>query len=231
MMRSIKGRLLGGMIGGMAVLLVVFAAVIYWALTRSLWEGFDAVLASDARTIAGSIEQGKEQITLEIDAREMPEFFRTVRPDYFQLWREDGETLSRSPSLHGVNLDLFRGERGSPLFRSVHLPDGRPGRAIGLQLVPKIDDEVKEFLPPQQVTLVLARETTSLKKELAFLRLLLAGTTSGVILLSLIVGAIVVRQGLRPLEDLASFGVTEAEFLARPAGTRSSLRREAGNRV
>jgi preprotein translocase subunit SecD len=27
------------------------------------------------------------------------------------------------------------------------------------------------------------------------------------------------------------FGVTEAEFLARPAGTRSSLRREAGNRV
>lgn len=188
----------------MAILLTVFAGVVYWVMARSLWEGFDAVLVSTARMITGSIEQGKENITLEIDEHELPEFFRAVRPGYFQLWREDGETLSRSPSLQGANLERFGGEPGSPVFWSIRLPDGRPGRAIGLQLVPKIDDEVKEPLPRQQVTLVVARETASLKTEVAFLRWLLAATTGGVILLSLLGGAIVVRQGLRPVKELAS---------------------------
>jgi signal transduction histidine kinase len=204
MRRSIQGRLLLWMISGMAILLTVFAGVVYWVMARSLWEGFDAVLASTARTIAGSIEQGKENITLEIDEHEVPEFFRAVRPDYFQLWREDGKTLSRSPSLQGANLERFEGTLGSPVFRSVRLPDGRLGRAVGLQLVPKIDDEVKEALPQQKVTLVVARETASLKAEIAFLKGLLAITTGGTILLSLLVGTMVVHQGLRPLKDLAS---------------------------
>jgi two-component system heavy metal sensor histidine kinase CusS len=70
--------------------------------------------------------------------------------------------------------------------------------------VPKIDDEVKEAITPQTVTLVVARETAAVDSEIRFLQWLLAAATGGTIILALLVGAVVVRQGLMPLNDLAA---------------------------
>ena len=202
---SIKARLLLGMLGGMAVLLAVFAVVVYGVLVRSLVEGFDAVLVSTARTIESSIEQKADRIEAEIGEGELPEFQPAARPDYFELWREDGRLLARSPSLKGMeDLDRFEGLIGSPVFRRVRLPDGRPGRAVGLLFVPKIDDEIKEVVLAQRVLLVVARETATFDSEIAFLRWLLGVATGGTVLLALLVGAVVARQGLRPRDALAA---------------------------
>jgi two-component system sensor histidine kinase QseC len=201
---SIRARLLLWMIGAMAVLLAVFAMMVYGVMYRSLMNGFDAVLASTARTICGSVEQGKEMVKVEIDEREMPEFHRATKPDYLQLWRQDGQSLIRSPGLNQSDLQRFDGPIGLPVFRPMRLPDGRPGRAVSLLFVPKIDDEVKEAITPQTVTLVVARETAAVDSEIRFLQWLLAAATGGTIILALLVGAVVVRQGLMPLNDLAA---------------------------
>src|SRR5262245_4398527 len=102
---SNKGHLLLWMTVAISVLLAVFAGVVYEVMSRSLVGGFDAILASTVRTIHGSVEQDKDGIKIEIDERELPEFYRTIDPDYFQLWHEDGKTVARSPSLKGANLE------------------------------------------------------------------------------------------------------------------------------
>jgi len=200
---SIKMRLLLWVIGGTAGLLAVFAFVVYGVMYRSLVSGFDAVLASTARTIASSVEQNEEKIKAEIDERELPEFHRAERPDFFQLWREDGSILARSTSLKEADLEPF-GALLNPVFRAVRLPDGRAGRAIGIAFVPKVDEEAKGPAQLQKVTLVLARETAALNSDISFLRWLLTGATGGTIILALLVGTMIVRQGLKPLDALAA---------------------------
>lgn len=91
MMRSIRVRLLVWTVCGMAILLAVFAVAVYEVICRSLLAGYDEVLISTARTIRGFVEQNKAEIKVEIDEHQVPEFNRSYRPDYFQLWREDGE--------------------------------------------------------------------------------------------------------------------------------------------
>ena len=200
---SIRVRLLLWVLGGMAVVLILLATVIYGILSRSLVSGFDGVLEATAKTIAGSVEQTDQDVRADLEERELPEFYRAQRPDYFQLWREDGTVLIRSSSLKNEDLSAS-GTPLTPGFRPVRLPDGRPGRAISMFFVPKIDDEAKGAVRPQKVALVVARETAELDARIAFLRWLMMSATAGTIILGLAVGAVIVRQGLRPLDTLAA---------------------------
>jgi signal transduction histidine kinase len=200
---SIRSRLLFRVISGMAVLLAVLSFVVYGVMYRSLMSDFDDVMVSTARTIATSVEQSDEKIKIEVDEREMPEFRRNDRPDYFQLWRDDGTVLVRSVSLRGADLGIFGGS-SAPEFRTITLPDGRAGRAIGLVIVPRSDEETGSVSRPRSVTLVLARGTAALDSEIRFLRWLFIAATGGSIGLAFLIGTVIVRQGLAPLEELAS---------------------------
>lgn len=204
MMRSIRARLVLWIVCGMAILLAVFAVVVYEVMRRSLTDGFDAVLTSTARTVCGFVEQNGKEIKVEIDERQVPEFIRSERPGYFQLWDEHGGVLARSLSIKGEDLGRFEGPPEAPVFRPLRLPDGRAGRAVGLSFVPKTDEDMRESLAPQKITLVVARETAVLDAEIRYLRWLLATATGGTLILALFVGAVVVRHGLSPLDGLAA---------------------------
>jgi two-component system OmpR family sensor kinase len=201
---SIRTRLLVRVVGGMAVLLALFAFGLYAVISRALVASFDDVLASTARVISASVEQTDRELKADIDETDIPEFRRADRPDYFQVWREDGEVLGRSSSLKGGSLDRFGGRLGTLVFKPVRLPDGRAGRAVGWMFTPRIDDEAKHPVQPPNAMLVVARGTGALDAEIAFLGWLLAIGTGGTIVLALLVGTVVVRQGLRPLEAVAA---------------------------
>jgi signal transduction histidine kinase len=192
------------MVGGMAILLGLFAAALYLAISRALVTSFDTVLVSTARTIAGSVECTDAGLRADIDETEMPEFRRADKPDYFEVWREDGPVLARSSSLKEGNLERFEGEPGAFVFRNVRLPDGRAGRVAGLRFAPMADDEAVKPAATPDTVLVVARETAALDAETDELRWLLVAGTGGTLALALLVAAIVVRQGLRPLDALAA---------------------------
>jgi signal transduction histidine kinase len=201
---SIRTRLLVWVVGGMAVLLALFAFGLYAVISRALVASFDDVLASTARVISASVEQTDCELKADIDETDIPEFRRADRPDYFQVWRESGEVLGRSSSLKGASLDRFGGRLGTLVFKPVRLPDGRAGRAVGWMFTPRIDDEATHPIQPPNAVLVVARGTGALDAEIAFLGWLLAIGTGGTIVLALLVGTVVVRQGLRPLEAVAA---------------------------
>jgi len=219
--RSLRVRLLVGIVGGMTLLLVVFSLVIYTAIRRALINQFDASLASMARMLAASVEQNREEIELEFEVAQMPEFQEAERPTYYELWRPDGVVLARSPSLGADDLLRFEGAPGEPAFGALQLRNGRPGRAAGLGFRPRTADS-EEKNPPQPektlaLTLVVARDAGDMLRHLEFLRWLLLVASVGTITLSVLVAAVVVRRGLCPLNSLAAeiAAITEDDLNVR----------------
>jgi len=208
-MRSLRSRLLTWTIGGMALLVALFAVGVYAAAHRALVGGFEESLAGTARALAASVKQDEKKIEVEFDEREMPEFRRADRPGYFQLWDPGGAVLKRSASLAAADLPRLEGTLGATAFHNLALPDGRPGRAVVIVFLPRVEEEDEDGQrkappAPQPVTLIVARETAGLDAELAAIRWLMAGAAGATLLLTLVVAALVVRQGLRPLEALAA---------------------------
>ncbi len=203
MMRSLKGRLLVGMVAGMASLLIVFGAVIYTVVSHMLVATADASLAMAAKAVAGQVEQGKTGVEVDSQDLHVPSLVRTHRAYFFEMWLENGSVLARSQSLHGGDLASFAGPSDAPIFRTVTLPGGLPGRAVSLTFSPKPSDEGPSRAHPARVLLVLAHGSETLNVQLRTLKWLLLCGSGGTILVSLLVAAAVVGRGLQPLHTLA----------------------------
>jgi two-component system, OmpR family, heavy metal sensor histidine kinase CusS len=204
MMRSLKGRLLVGMVAGMACLLVVFGVVIYTVVSRTLVNSFDASLAMAAKAIAGQVEQGKTGVEAESQDLRLPALVRRRRAYFFEMWLEDGRVFARSESLGGANLPSFAGPYDVPIFQPVTLPNGLAARAVSLTFSPRPSDEAQP--PPEhptRVLLVVAHGSDALDLQLWTLRWLLLSGAAGTTLVSLLVAAAVVGRGLQPLHTLA----------------------------
>jgi two-component system sensor histidine kinase QseC len=154
--------------------------------------------------LSGATEQDERRVRADVDERDLPEFRRARRPDYYQVWLDNGEVLARSSSLKGGDLDHVDARGRELLYRRVRLPDGRKGRAAALRFVPRVDDEGGRVTSPRSATVVVARDTASLDAEMAVLTWLLSLGTGGTLAVSFLLGALIVRQGLKPLDTLAT---------------------------
>ena len=182
-MRSLGARLLTGMIGSMALLLLLFGITLYVTIRRALIREFDAALANSAHVMAACVDAEDDEIEIEFDPARVPELLSTELPSYFQFWAEDGAVLVRSESLGQADLPRFHGERGEPTLRRIALDGGEPARALGIRFAPAVEVEYSidgtqsrsaESVP--RVTLVVAQSTRRLDGQLAFFAWLLAGS-------------------------------------------------------
>jgi len=207
-MRSLRARLLLGIVGGMMLLLLVFSLVIYTLIRRALVNQFDTSLLSTARMLAASVEQDGDEVELEFKVQQMPEFQKAERPTYYQLWRQDGTVVVRSSSLGADDLLYFQGPLDEPFFQEFKIKTGQPARAVGFKFNPRIaDNEGRNSSQPtktQALTLVVAKESTDLQSDLRFLRWLLSIASGGTVIISVFIATVVVRQGLNPLNSLAA---------------------------
>ncbi len=207
-MRSLRARLLAGIIGGMALLLTVFSLLIYGAIRSALVEQFDASLASVAQILAASVERDKDEIDLELDVQKMPEFQNTRHPTRYQIWRSDGTVAAKSPLLGTCDLSRVAGALNAPVFAASKNEAGQPQRMVGLTFVPRIasSDEQDSRQPAnvQPLTLAVARDAEELYEQLRFLYWLLLIASGAVITLSFVIAAVIVRNGLRPLNSIAA---------------------------
>jgi signal transduction histidine kinase len=202
MNRSIQGRVLAGMVGGTAMLLIVFGLVVYAVIRTALIHEFDAALISAVRLLATSAEREHERIELGANLEETPEFQGKGTGGYYELWGPDGQVSVKSPSLGADDLPRLEGRMEEPAVLAFELRPGLPVRAAGLLLPFRTDKHGEALARP--VTVVLARDCSPLLARLRWLRELLAITGVGTIGLSLLAGALIVRHALRPLNALAS---------------------------
>ena len=213
MMRSLRTRLIVSIIGGMLLLLAVFSLIVYSVIRRALINQFDASLTSTAQILVASVELNDGEIDLELEVKHMQEFQRTDRPTYYQLRHKD-TVVMRSPSLGRDDLLRFEGPLDVPVFRALQR-NGEPLRAISLKFEPRgvkkperdrdhKRNECNQQAKRQTLTLVVARDARVLQDQLSFLRWLLLIASAGTIILSFLIAAFVVRQGLNPLNCIAT---------------------------
>ena len=216
MSRSLRTRLLAGIIGGMILLLTIFSLLIYVVIRSALVKQFDSSLASVAQILAASVERDANEIELEFEVQQMPEFLNPERPTHYQLWDANGTVIAKSPLL-GTDDNLLRleGSLNEIVHETSQDKNSQPQRTAGLTFMPRLADnededknkDAEDYRPPaneQALTLVVARDAGDLYGQLSFLRWLLLNASAAVIALSFIIAAVIVRKGLRPLNSIAA---------------------------
>jgi two-component system sensor histidine kinase QseC len=212
---SIRRRLILVLVVGFAGLIAVAGVYMESLLRGQVTEEFDAALLVKARALVALSEQEDGQIEFDYEPGSMPEYERSERPEYFQLWLDDGTALFRSGRL---DRDLPRTPSLSaqPAMRDVQLPDGRFGRAVQLTFVPRgpgEDDDPEESTGPGQldreegalaVVLVVARSRDRLDRLIARMRLTVFGAGAVACLLAALFVWRALVTGFRPLEVIAA---------------------------
>ncbi len=207
-MRSLRTRLLTGIIGGIILLLTIFSLLIYVVIRSALVEQFDTTLASIAQVLAGSVEIDGNEVEMEFGVQQMPEFQNTEHPTHYQLWKADGTVVAKSPLLGTHDLFRLEGILDEPVFGNSQDNNGKPQRVVCLNFVPRIADNDNEDdgqpTNEQVLTLVVALDAGDLLGQLHFLRGLLLIASAAIITLSFLIAVVVVRKGLRPLNFIAA---------------------------
>ncbi|MCP4259445.1 MAG: GHKL domain-containing protein [Planctomycetes bacterium] len=224
MSRSLRTRLLIGIIIGMILLLTIFSLLIYVVIRSTLVKQFDTSLTSVAQILAASVEIDGDEIELDFEAQQMPEFLNAEHPTHYQLWAADGTVIAKSPLLGLENLLRVVGPLNAVVPGISRDKNGQPQRTVGITFIPRLadshdedededdgdkdkDEDIQDYLSPENVqalTLVVARDVSDLYGQLGFLRWLLLNASAAVIALSCILAAVIVRRGLRPLNAIAA---------------------------
>jgi signal transduction histidine kinase len=202
-MKSIRLQLTRKLLLGFALLLGSGGLSVYFATRAALLKQFDATLRAKATGISSLTEQRGKRIQVEFNDRFMREFGERIATDFFELWLDDGQTLTRSESLGASDLPSMYGSFDKPKFWNLALASGAAGRAIGFKFRPRLERPERSPAAPSQVILVVASDRRGLDRTLTTLGCMLSGC--GVLLLA-VTGLLVprvLRGELAPLNELA----------------------------
>lgn len=192
-MRSIRSRVLvGSMLAALAIQ-VVLAVVSHGTTKQLLVYHFDDELRTHAGTLAALIHRVGDHLMLEFADDLLPFYRSSPTAEYFEVRDVDGRVIGRSESLAGHHLPEQWGTPDEPSFFNLQLPDGRPGRAIG----------VRNVVGANSVGVVVAEPRRPLDEALDRLLESSALTAVGFGLALGVLLWIVLRRGFRPLTELS----------------------------
>lgn len=206
-MNSIRSRLTVVLLTGAAVLMGAGGVLVYLLIESQFYREVDERLRVQALIIISGVKQEKTYIDVEVafSDRYLPEFSEDEGKKFYQIWAPLAvgvKERQRSASLpEGEDLPRMVGTMESPRYENFKLPNGRPGRAIGLSYVPHADahDFKRNFDPDLHVDLVVAEDIGELTEALALIRnsLWLVGALGFLVAAALI--QLVVRRELKAL--------------------------------
>ena len=229
-MISLRRRLVAGQLVALVLVLALLEAFADHELRRELVDQFDAATRAKARALATLVESSDEGLEFHFADENMPEFRRSAEPEYFEVRRADGTLLERSPSLGKGALPAWPSPRSADVAWALDLPDGRPGRAVGVRFDAESEERRGGADPaPRDVgrglTLVVARSSARLRSDLLSFRLRLLGAGVALLVAGAALTSLLVRRGLAPLAQLGERAATIGpdSLTARfPAGDQPS---------
>ncbi len=210
-MHSLRARLLYRTCGVVTLTLVIAAIALYLLIRASLFAELDTSLLLEATSLATHVEQSHDELQIESAVTALPEYSSAARPHFFQVWKADGQSAIRSPSLTGDDLphpalaDRLA-NRQPPVRLSSRLLDGTTRRIAAIVFQPRLEDD--EYPPDAPAghppaMLAVARSTAEIDATLARLAMLLGAVTFATVVVCIALTGGVVGHELQPLRSLA----------------------------
>ncbi len=209
---SIKRTLLLACGASTAVLLCLLSAGVYWLVRQSLYRELDESIRQTAALLADQVELNNYSIHFEWEEG-LGTNHSLVNNGLFQFWEENTHVTTRSTALLSSDLPKFSGIGGEPLFRSISLPDGHRGRAIGLGIHPFVlPGEIENMkalgnvVDPKTIpfTLVVAQDAEPIYQTLGRLRWILSVGALLTLGLGFVIIQRIVSVSLRPIDELTA---------------------------
>lgn len=216
-MRSLRWKLIVGILSGITLLLGVGGTAVYFHIKQRLYAAFDQSLVQRTVLLASMIERDAGVIKIEwLETGTTPPGHEPGM-DFFSVWTKDkSQALAESPELEKGSLPRFGGSFAYPEVRAITLLDGRAARCAGVEFDVRqgLRHDVgaaQESLPTAaghaaspdaaMVQLVIAKLDT-VAPALTAIRWPLLGLWAGCTVLGALMIWLIVRQSLRPLDQL-----------------------------
>lgn len=190
-----------------SLMLAAFALGVDMLFVQHLRDEFDRTLLAKAQSLGALLEQDEDGVDFDFDfaPETMPEFSAGPTAEYFELWLEGWPHSQRAAALGADELPRLRERVAHPRYRDLILPDGRAGRAVQLDFLPRLDP--KEKLDPAHTkrpfaSLVTARDRSALERLISGLRAALGVLVCSGICVAFYLVRRTVRHGLLPLNEL-----------------------------
>ncbi|MBI1841910.1 MAG: HAMP domain-containing protein [Verrucomicrobia bacterium] len=210
-MRTLRWRLVAGVLAGITLLFACGASLTYMEIRSRLYRDFDQTLFQRALSLIAMVKEDRGRFELGRLGRgvEPPGYEPGV--DYYLLSSRPGEALVISRDWTNSALDAIKTSADAPRFLAIVLPGDRDGRAVAIET--RVEVEVGKRVRaaaargdatlPQGplVRMVFARPDT-VAAALRDIRSMLLSLWAGCSLLSGLVAWLVVRSGLKPLDEL-----------------------------
>ena len=211
MIRSIKTQLSLSLMAFAALFMILGGWLVYNQVQSTFYREFDERLRLQALSLTTGIIQERNYVDVIFSDRYLREYSAESSTWFFQIWApnplddEDGPTTLTSDSLmESECLPQRYGELNDPLYWNFELPNGKPGRGIGIQFNPYPSRSIRKAkLPPVEVELVMAQDRSKLDTALGAVakNLVLAGGL-GLLSTVLLVPPLLTKL-LRPLRKVS----------------------------
>ena len=218
-MHSLRWKLVVGILGGITLLLGAAGTAAYFVIKQRLYSEFDRNLVQRTVLLASMIEQDAGAIKIEwLESGDSPPGHQRGI-DYFSVWPKEGrEPVAASPDLEPGSLPRFGGSFARPELRDVMLPGGRRARCAGIEfdlrqgLRDEREDEdadgrdaapsASAATPVSTMVQVVIAKVDTVAPTLAAIRRPLLALWPACAILGGVIIWLIVRQSLRPLNQL-----------------------------
>jgi signal transduction histidine kinase len=202
-MKSIRRQLTLTMLCGFGLLLLLSSLAIYFLTRIALLNEFDSALWAKALTVMSLAEQGRDGIQVEMPDALFEGMPNDVSSLFYELWQTNGTVCTRSKSLSDSNLPFRFGTAARPAYWNFNLPNGFPGRGIGLKFVPQAEDEDEKKITQVEAIIVVAADRRPLDRTLDILGAVLVATGLLTLIITIPMVSVSLQRGHAPLEQLA----------------------------
>jgi signal transduction histidine kinase len=205
-MPSISRQLTFSLLAVFVGLFGTFGIYFYISSQKALRNQFDEGLRLKALLLMRVTEQRNHDLRVHLPLIKLPAFLQEFSAaegrSAFQFWNARKETVLRSESLGQTQLERREDVARDPFAWDLTLANGRPGRALRMKYIPRLDAEHDPDIAPDEVTLVVASNRELLDDALFWQQITFAiGLTVVLGVVGWLVPAIL-RHGLQPLRRL-----------------------------
>lgn len=203
--RSIRALLYRRLLPGLSLVLIAGGLVLDRAIVFQLSHQLDQSLVTAALAFGGMTEVTPGGLQFEFVEMGLSQPDLGIPGLVFQLWRNDGESVLRTPHLAGGGLPRPAAAAAQPVVFDGDLPDGVPGRFVAWRFSPHYEPEVESgqrSTPAEPLLIVLGRSRAPLESTVRTLRITVAASVLGLLGAVFLLVRFGLDQGLAPIAEL-----------------------------